>query len=240
MSRTYRNVIDALEAEWPTIAHSPATRERLRMWAISEPALAGYTSLVDVVLAVRTGERDVSTAVSAALVRVAGTDALARRALLQIMIPVMAQRVRWLRTTSRMVGSELEVDEAAQTVVAAMVEVIGRVGGRSVDWPISCLRSKLRKTLFITADRHEHQVRTETQFDIATATVEPSCAAAELEDVLVQATRRGVLTGRDSALVWMTRVGGWEPSELTERFGATHTTLLRRRQRAEAALGRVA
>ncbi len=240
MSHTYRHVIDALEAEWPTIAHCPATRQRLRTWADAEPVLAGYTSLADVVFAVHHGEHAVSMAVSTALVRVAGDDLLARRALLQVMVPVMVRRVRWLRTTSRMIGAELDVDEAAQTVVVTMLEVIDRVAGRSLGWPISSLHSKLRKALFITADRHEQRVRAETQLDTAMATIEPSTAAVDLADVLVQATRRGALTGRDCALVWMTRIGGWEPSELTEQFGATHNTLLRRRQRAEAALGRAA
>ena len=241
MSHTFRNVIDALEAEWPTIAHTPTSRHKLRTWAEAEPALTGFGSLADVVHVIHHTDRDVSTAVSAAILRVAGSDLLARRVLLQVMIPVMAQRVRWLRNTSRIGGAEVEVDEAAQTVVAAMVEVIGRVAGRTVVWPISTLRSKLRKTLFVTIDRNEHRTRTETQLDITTTpTIEDSTAVADIENFLVGASRRGVVSKRDCQLVWMTRIGGWEPSELTERFGATHNTLLRRRQRAEAALARAA
>ena len=239
MQLNHRSVIDALEAEWPIVATSTRATSRLRDWSTLEPNLAMYDSLLAVVRAVHDADRQESATVARALVRLAGRDDLARRAVLQLMVPVMCRRVQWLRSWGRNVGVEVDLDEASQTVVAAMVEVIDRVGGRTVAWPVTYLRSKLRKALFQLADREAQQRLGIRELDFDHPAPAPS-GLPELEDVLVCATRNGVVSQQDAALVWMTRVGGWETAELTDQFGGTPKTLLKRRERAEHALGSVA
>jgi hypothetical protein len=234
-----RSVIDALEAEWPIVATSTHATTRLKEWALLEPDLVGFNSLMAAVRVVHDADQQQSAPVARALVRLAGHDDLARRAVLQMMVPVMCRRVQWLRSWGRSVGVEADLDEASQTVVAATVEVISRVGGRTVAWPITHLRSKLRKSLFQLADRDARQRLGICELDFDHPAPAPS-GLPELEDVLIFATRTGVVSQQDAALVWMTRVGGWDTAELTDQFGGTPKTLLKRRERAEHALGRVA
>ena len=44
------------------------------------------------------------------------------------------------------------------------------------------------------------------------------------------------MSAGDAELVWLTRVGGYQPAELADRFGVNGDCLRRRRQRAEARL----
>ena len=60
--------------------------------------------------------------------------------------------------------------------------------------------------------------------------------AARLASVLDEASQRGAVSRDDAALVWLTRVGGYQPVELEARFDATGDCLRRRRHRAEARL----
>src|SRR5688500_3529645 len=95
MQLTNRSVIDALEAEWPIVATSTRATAHLRDWSGLEPDLAKYDSLLAVVRAVHDADRQQSATVARALVRLAGHDDLARRAVLQLMVPVMCRRVQW-------------------------------------------------------------------------------------------------------------------------------------------------
>ena len=240
MEHRLRTVIDALEREWPAVATSAHAQCSLRQWQSSEPILAPWPTVGDVVRAAHEADRDVSVGVVRALMRQSANDELARRALLQVMIPVMCRRVQWLRRFARSMGIRLELDEATQTVVSTMVEVIARVAGRDVAWPISYLRSKLRRALFGAADREARYQLNARELDLLHHPAAAESSLPELEDVLLRAARSGCVSSQDAALIWMTRVGGWSVGELTERFGATHKTLLKRRERAERTVGRVA
>lgn len=237
--RTRNPVLLQLQAEWRAFTRTSAAAEALRSWCEREPTFRTLAAMTDLADAVR---RDTggTTSVTASLLRLADHDAVARRALLDVMHPAMAGRVRWLQNRIEASGLSFDAEDAGQTVVAAMVEVIATNRGRSLAWPVSHLRSGLRKALFAPASSEEERARRESPLEIDVADGAAITAEHELLDLLGRAADRGVLSATDCALVWMTRVGGWDTSELTQRFGASHHTLLKRRYRAEQALARAA
>jgi hypothetical protein len=152
----------------------------------------------------------------------------------------MGGRTRAGRAVGARAGVDIQLDEASQIVVTTMVAVIEQAAGRDLDWPIMYLRSKLgRKVAPIVSQLIREQVA-QTDVELIPPSSEPAVTLGDLRDVLVRAARSGVVSESDAQLVWLTRVGGWETHELTDRFGATRDTLLRRRSRAERAIAKVA
>ncbi|MEO8698044.1 MAG: hypothetical protein ABI658_31390 [Acidimicrobiales bacterium] len=168
------------------------------------------------------------------------SEPLARRAVLQVMIPVMCGRIRAIRDNCARSGVEIDLDEATQIVVTTMVAVIAQAAGRDLDWPITYLRSKLGRKVEPIVSQLIREQLAQTDIELIPPSSEPSVTLADLRDILVRAARSGVVSESDAQLVWLTRVGGWETHELTDRFGATRDTLLRRRSRAERAIAKVA
>jgi hypothetical protein len=235
-----RTIIDALEAEWPVVASSGLARSQLEAWQRAEPDLSECSTLAVLVSEILRREGAESVRLMRPLVRVAASDPLARRAVLQVMVPVMCARIRAVRAGCSRSGAEIDLDEASQLVVTAMVSVIDRVAGRDLTWPIIYLRSKLGRKVNAAVSRLIREQLALVEVELAPPAPAPSDSLSELRDLLVRAARRGVVSQSDAQLVWLTRVGGWKTHELTDRFGATRDTLLRRRSRAERAIARVA
>ncbi len=83
-----RDLIEQLEAEWPLLA-AGALQPRLRAWAASEPALAGFATPQQLLRNLRglRGRPRAEDAILAALVRQAQSDPLAARVVLQALLP---------------------------------------------------------------------------------------------------------------------------------------------------------
>ncbi|HUP75544.1 MAG TPA: hypothetical protein VM282_21050 [Acidimicrobiales bacterium] len=118
--QTQHTIIDALEAEWPVVASSSDARTRLATWRIAEPDLAEFPTIGVVVAEIQRRDQPDSVRAMGALVRLATSEPLARRAVLQVMIPVMCGRIRAVRDVCARSGVEIDLDEASQSRSATM------------------------------------------------------------------------------------------------------------------------
>lgn len=76
-----------LDREWALIEAAPASVRALARWRENEPALAGCTTLGDIL--VKRADPEAAPAILAALARRAGRDELAARTLFQALVPGM-------------------------------------------------------------------------------------------------------------------------------------------------------
>ncbi len=121
--RTRNPVLLQLQAEWKAFARTSAAADALRSWSEREGAFRCLDSMTDLADAVG-ADTGGTTGVTASLVRLADQDTVARRALLEVMHPAMAGRVRWLQYRIEVSGLPSDAFETGQMVVTAMVEVI--------------------------------------------------------------------------------------------------------------------
>lgn len=97
---TTNNPFRALTREWATLGASAPARRALRRWAETEPALVGFASPAEVVTRCQQrGDARSANVLLGALLRLAGED-LARRAVLQAVLPSLAARA-WRRRWDR-------------------------------------------------------------------------------------------------------------------------------------------
>jgi hypothetical protein len=115
-------ILQRLDLEWERVAQGPAARRALRRCTATAPELAAFGSLTALVEKVNErGHPEESDAVLLALLRVAPTDDLAARSVLQAMMPA----VKNLTAKFTPCGA-WSSEETAAVVVAAMWERIRR------------------------------------------------------------------------------------------------------------------
>ncbi|MFN0090553.1 MAG: hypothetical protein ACKVWR_09860 [Acidimicrobiales bacterium] len=239
MAHTW-HVLTDLDDEWLTVRRSAHARQRLADWQALHGCLAGAGDLDGLIERIRCSDADTSTAVVWALLDLAVDDRLARRVLLQTIVPGLGGELEWLLCWARRVDATLlDLGDVDQLLIASAVEAILHAAGKHKPWPVL---SMLRRThrLLLRATRVEAQWRSKTVLgepprNIDCAEVE-STPAERLTTVLGEARGQGAVSQDDAALVWLTRVGGYRPAELETRFAATGDCLRRRRHRAEARL----
>ncbi|MDP9420263.1 MAG: hypothetical protein M3P53_08985 [Actinomycetota bacterium] len=86
-------ILAGLDREWAELQASPAARAALPRWSEAEPALAGFACLGDI-LVERQANPEVAPAILAALARLAASDKLAARTLLQALVPGLVALAR--------------------------------------------------------------------------------------------------------------------------------------------------
>ncbi|MGD9755312.1 MAG: hypothetical protein AB7W59_30330 [Acidimicrobiia bacterium] len=235
-----RHVLKDLDREWEQLAASTRALRQLRLWRLRHDCFECIDGLSDLVAAIRTGDRDGSIELVWALLDLAAEDELAVRTLLQVVVPGLAGELRWLLEWARRTDPGLlDGGDVDQLLVVAALEAIRHAVGQRKPWPVmSILRRAhrvLRRETATEEQWHKMTVLTTTMPATAVAETDES-PAARLASVLDEASQRGAVSRDDAALVWLTRVGGYQPVELEARFDATGDCLRRRRHRAEARL----
>ncbi|MDP9388343.1 MAG: hypothetical protein M3Q48_10680 [Actinomycetota bacterium] len=86
-------ILAGLDREWAELEASPAARAALARWSEDEPALAGFACLGHI-LAERKANPAVAPAILAGLARLAASDELAARTLLQALVPGLVALAR--------------------------------------------------------------------------------------------------------------------------------------------------
>lgn len=211
----------ALDQEWQHINRSPASRQRLATWTKTEPALAGYATVHDVIA--RCHHRDDperSDQVLAALARLSPTDAEAARLLLQALAPALkniARAYRWL-------GG----DEADAAVIAAAWERIRTYPATRPQRIAANITYDVRKQLAKQAHRANNEATAIDQLTVSSP--EPTPEEQRLRQ-LNDAVRRATLTPEEATLIASTRIG---ESSLGRTWAGTK--LRAERDRAEARL----
>lgn len=229
------SIFDELEREWPRLVERPEVAR----------SLSDVCSIVDVghprelVAQMREATPTASNAVLAVLVaRATAGDGLAGRVTLQLLLPG-ARRLarRWPRLG--------DPDERAAMAVAAFWAQIRR-------YPLTRRPRAIAANIVWDAIHEIHRMlqrrdrvhAVQVEADQLPAERSPLAAAAhpasELLQVVADAVDQGLVSREDAELIVSSRVGDTPTWQLAQRRGIALRTVQWRRQRAEAALARLA
>jgi hypothetical protein len=220
-------ILDALDEEWSATARSPGSRRALMRWSNAHPEFLGLEDL-DGVLA-RRREPGRAGAILAALARMAPSDTLAARTLLQIMLP----------------GLICLAGRTAADDPVAIDEMISLAWERIRTYPTHRTSSVAGNILLDVRKQYRRHRRFEAPRDLVELTVEPVDDTATPEDAalarltldqLRAAQRDGVVSADALATIIRTRVVGERISDLAAEQNVSCERLWHRRWRAEARL----
>jgi DNA-directed RNA polymerase specialized sigma24 family protein len=220
--------VDQLEADWERDAKR-RVRGRLRHWRLVEPALARFAN-GDELLGMLHGPAHATDKdkVLLALVRLARSEQLAGRVVVQALIPGL--KTLW----RRLFRSEASRAEIWQLLLATAWE-------RIVTYPLERRPGRIAANLLLDTLRATlHELAHERpSFILLTdqALPRPACTKSGNVDALVaRAVSLGVVSATDAELVLETRLDGRELAEAGASQGASYNTIKLRRQRAERRL----
>ncbi len=222
---------DGLEREWETLVHRPESTAALRRWAAADGRLSGFSDLEKLIALVRRppSARAANDAL-AALLRLGRHDPLARRCLLEALMPGL------VRLAGRYPSAGENPDDRLQTVLVIAVERIHQLAGSEVAWPAVAIggyvRDRLRRE--VRAGRNASLVPMDAALSVPAA---PERSAAErLAGILVDGLFRGAIRPDDAAVLYTTRVAGHPPAMVAAALGVDPVALRTRRRRAEQRL----
>lgn len=222
---------DDLAREWEALAAGPASATVVRRWAAADDRLSGFDHLNGLVARVaHPPSARAANDVLAALLRLGRDDALARRCLLEALIPGL------VRLIGRYPSAGEDPDDRLQTVLSLAVERIHDLAGEEVAWPAVAIGGYVRDRLRRAArpDRRPAPVPIEAALAVPAG---PDRSAAErLAGALMDGLRRGTIRRDEAALLYTTRVAGHSPAEVAAALGIDTVTLRTRRLRAERRL----
>lgn len=219
----------SLERDWEATATTVEANRALRRWAAREPVLGPFVSLAAVLEAVhRRGASRTANDVLAALLRVADDEPLARRCLLQSLLPA-------LLSLARRYPGEGDHEDRLQEVLVLSVERIHDLAGRDVAWPATAIAGHVRDRL--RREVTDGRLRAVALDDAPDPPAGPERSAAErLAEVVLDGYRRGALRRDEAALLYATRVVGYPSARVAAALGVDADVLRSRRNRAEARL----
>lgn len=224
------NIIDVLDAEWEELVASPRLADALRAWAFDDPALCFESPAA---LVETTEDRDRledADAVLGALARRAGTDDLAARFLLQLVLPGCK---RLLRLYGRR-----DPEEWAALLVSTMWDRIRHYPvDRRPERVAANLLFDVRQRVMRAVRRHRSTAPLHGLSEHHLPSVDPGPGVvAEVVSAVGAAVRRGCVDLDDARLVVLTRLGEVTVAEVAERARTCEQTVRKRRHRAEARL----
>lgn len=224
---------DDLNREWAALAAGAEGRRALRRWQAGEPSLAALESLDDLLAAAHQPRHPAAGEVLRPLVRLAASDPLARRCLLQALLPAL------VKLCGRHPSAGDDPDERLAHVLTLALERIRELAGTDVPYPAAAVAWRvgdyLRRAEAVS--RRSAVVPTANLGGVTGGG--GRSASEELADFLVDNVRRGRVRPGDAALVYTTRVVGVPCHVLAEARGVDPMVLRTRRRRAERRLASV-
>lgn len=238
-------LLQALEQEWAVIMSARWTRRRLRSWSDTDPLFDGYLSLDQILETIRHGDSRASRDLCWALLDKVPNDDLARRAVLQAMMPALTNELMRVLLPARddpATSFDRADNEVEQILLTAATEAIANYAGSRGAWPMSDLVRRTHRLVIqsLKAERrwrNHNNIAAEddhtTETPAAIADVEPH-PIVELVNVLDAVRATQIISEPEHDLIVATRCVGFRVGELVEVFGATADTLKHRRARAES------
>ncbi len=239
-------LLQALEQEWAVLVCSRWSRQRLHVWGESEPALVGYVSLDQVLGDIRHADTGRSRELCWALLALVEGDELARRAMLQAMMPALTNELKRVMLPARNDPSssfDRNDNEVEQVLIAAASEAVASNAGSRSAWPMSDLVRRTHR-LVIRALKADRRWREHNLVDEGLDTrppPEPRTAGdttvnpiLELVGVIDAVRAMDIISEPERDLIVATRCAGYGLGELVSVLGASSDTLKHRRARAEA------
>lgn len=234
------DTLTTLERCWTGFESSRRGARQLAEWQATEPALAPFATLDELIDAARgfdTVDLDHRDDLHLALLRLAKTDDDARCAVLHLLHPALSMTARlytdtWLR------------DEVSSLVVVAALDIIIRYpDGRPR--PAASIVRWVRRSLWKEAQRvhlTRPMARDYATLDEASHVItdtRPS-SADEVLDLVRIGLATGVLDKPKARLIVLHRILGVPTSTIAQREGYPASTIRQRRSRAEAAMATIA
>jgi len=245
---TLGSTLKQLQAEWTALAAQPRTRAAAAGWAAADPRLTGCADLTETLARChRRGDPAAANAALAALLARADADALARRTVLQALLPGLAalarraQRAGWVGHHHR--GVWRDCDELDQELLTLAWSRVAAHAGGELAWPASVLLGQVWRRVRQQVDRDRahgrrcvaldvDEVDTVHDVDLAAAIPWEQHAGVVLHD----AVRSGAIGPVDGALIYGTRVLGLTTTAVADRVELDYWAAAKRRQRAELRL----
>lgn len=229
-------VIDLLEREWRVLAASAEAGAALEEWRADHAVLRRFETMRDLVAYVEcrtapAGERD---QVLAALAMRAGSDQLAARTVLQLLLPGCKALVGRYRRSAE------SADELAAEVVSDVYARIRAFADRCAHSYVAAgILSGTKKRLVRVGAARAREASLEDEpdaLDLAQCETEPS-AAEELAELLEWASSAGHLSPAEAELISLSRAGAVPLSQLCHGDASPVVASVRqRRNRAERRL----
>lgn len=241
-----QNVYRALDTEWVRVGETAAARAALARWAMTEPALARFSSPAEVVRNCRRRhDADGANVLLAGILRHAH-EPLAARTVLQAVLPGLAAQVRRRTRHSGVLFGDggvpwESVEDLDGEVVTRALETIAGLAGTSVERCPQAIIDAAWVRLRAGAARRERRSQL-VVMPLADAPELPAApdrsAADELAAVIVRAVRDRTLARHDAAVVYTSRVLGHSLGELAAAQGRDVRAVRLQRVRAERLLAR--
>lgn len=234
-----RPAFDALDRSWSMLASSPEAVAALARWAANpELAAPDLETLIERIWAAAKPDAD---RVHAALAARAPSDSTAARVLLQALRPGLRHLGRRLALGGSFddVDHELlalawerirtyPIDRRPRSIAANVLLDVRKRYVQQVLEPERLRLEFVRDDLWPTSPSAEYE---------AIDAFEPSLRRAHAR--LASAVDEGTITEASAAVVWRTRVVGYDDVDVAADLGVNVRTLQRRRQRAERQLAAV-
>lgn len=234
------NPYRALEVEWALLGETADARRQLRSWADRHQELDRFATPRDVVAACheRTDPQRANQLL-AALLAEAADDPLARRAVLQAMLPALAGITRRCWPAVGAGRTWAEVAEVDQEVLTTAHDQILRLAQSAPppSWPATAILDATWRRMRTAIDRHRRHTTAFMPLPEDDPVSEPTPRAdEELMEVVAEALRAGAIGEEPARLVVRTRLLGFTPAEEAAALGCTLAWVYKQRERAEQAL----
>lgn len=234
-----RQFLDLIDDEWKYLATSADATRALVRWA-PDPALQGFLDLDAVVEETqRRGRPAESDRILLALLQRAPLDQVAARTVLQAVMPGLKS----LMSAYRLTGEPEEVSTAV--IEAAFERIRSYPCDRRPARVAANLLNDTRQSLWRAA-RKECRLRlvsvplTEAALETATRELSEPSPTDELVGLVAEGVRLGHVGPSGARVILLTRVLDVPIEELAGDTGTKSKTIRKRRDRAEAALARMA
>jgi DNA-directed RNA polymerase specialized sigma24 family protein len=226
-----------LDLDWASFERSRAGARALARWRAGEPEISDVSSLGALVKEL--GDRlrpERQDELMSALLRQSREDTDARRVILRMLTPAL---VNVSRSSCRFMGN----DDAASVTVLAAMERMACYSASRPGRPAANLMQDVRYTVYRASLRESTVPAGQPQLvpieDVELVRPEPAepTASEHLLRLLEEAISGGRLTGDGGRVIILTRIADVPTATLAKADGVRPSSIRKRRERAEAALG---
>ncbi len=220
------SVLQDLDTQWPALATSPAARRALIRWADKQPVLSGLADLNEVLACRR--DPAIANEVLSVLAKLATSEDIAARALLQMLLPGLV----------RIVGTVGRGDpDAPDEIVSIAWERIRTYPTKRAGSVAANVVLDVRKQYLATRpDGRELALSDVPELIDQDPLPEDQVLSVLMVEEVAAAQRDGLMTSDVFSLIMRTRLGGERLAQVAAEHGVRPQLLCQRRWRAECRL----